>query len=92
MLRHRVKGLFPRLVWLTWSQYKCVQGICRLWEAVKTAQRSPQTGKEKGGLHCQGTVVPGRQEQCLLLGVFRFSCVIALGGFSTVTDLFYFLK
>lgn len=91
-MRHRVKGLFPRFDWLTWSQYKHVQGSCRLWKAVKTAQRSLQTGKEKGELHCRWTVLPRRQEQCLLLGVFRFSCVIALGGFSTVTDLFYFLK
>lgn len=46
--------------------------------------------KGQGGLSCLWTALPGRQELPLLLGIFRFSCVIALGDFPLLLTGFYF--
>lgn len=46
--------------------------------------------KGEGGLHCLWTALPGRQELWLLLGIFRFSCVIALGDFPLLLVLLFF--
>lgn len=51
-----------------------------------------------GGTHCLWTALPGRQKQCVLLWVFGFSRVTALGDFPLLlTSIFpqinwYFLK
>lgn len=52
------EGLLPRVLLqvdsLAWSLYKCVRANCELWEALKSAQRSLSTGKERESFTAHG--------------------------------------
>lgn len=64
-------GLLPRVFLqvdsLAWSSYKCVQGNWELWEALKSAQRSLLTGKEREDFTARGQPYQeGRSGVCCL--------------------------
>lgn len=48
--------------------------------------------KGEGGLDCLWAALPGRQELWLLLGIFRFSCVIAPGNFPLLLVFIFFFS